>query len=80
MKSTIEALFFSLFVLLLTISNLSGCTKKYDSNTNNNQPPVNTITPTLTVDFSISTGIGHTLLVVIVRNYNFSIRLVYIDV
>ena len=59
MKRTFKVHFFSLFILFLTILDLSGCTKKDDPNIDNNQSPVNSITPTLKVDFSISTGIGH---------------------
>lgn len=59
MKSTFNTNLFSLFILFLTILNLSGCTKKDDPNIDNNQPIINSITPTLTVDFSISKGIGH---------------------
>ena len=50
---------FSLFILFFAMPNLSGCSKKDISNTNNNQPSVNNITPALTVDFSINTGVGH---------------------
>jgi hypothetical protein len=61
MKSICKMTFFSLFILFLTILNLSGCNKKDDPGIVNNLPPVNVniITPTLTVDFSISTGVGH---------------------
>jgi hypothetical protein len=66
MKSTFKMNFLLSFILILTILGLSSCSKKDDRNVVNtpalahSTPALaNTITQTLTVDFSISTGIGH---------------------
>jgi hypothetical protein len=62
MKSTFKTISFSLFISILTILSLSGCAKKRDPTIaiiDNKPPSVNTKTPDLTADFSISTGIGH---------------------